>query len=114
VVGSSRAHPCTIKCLCQDLFISNLYKFVSGDWILSDIVTGHEGCFYHRKIESKQSSKVWLPKGEAPRTIVERRQLEKKTMFVVFFMTTGLLLIHYLVPGTSIDSVYYRDVCLKR
>ena len=38
---------------------------------------------------------------------------EKKTMFVVFFTTTGPLLFHEVPSGLSIDGIYYRDECLK-
>ncbi|CAF1537338.1 unnamed protein product [Adineta ricciae] len=78
-----------------------------------DIVTGDESWFYYRKIKSKEASKAWLSKGQCPPTEVRRQQFEAKTMFVIFFMTTGPLLIHPLPPGTSINALYYRDECLK-
>ncbi|CAF1316643.1 unnamed protein product [Rotaria sordida] len=87
--------------------------FESGAWKLGDIVIGDESWFYHRKIKSKQESKAWVAKGQNPPTEVRRQQFEEKTMFVIFFMTTGPLLIHQLPPGTSINAIYYRDECLK-
>lgn len=97
-----------------EICINNLQKFESGDWRLGDIITGDESWFYHRKIGSKQASKAWVAEGQPPPTLVRRQQNEQKTMFVIFFMTTGPMLIHYLSSGTSINAVYYRDECLER
>ncbi|CAF2997199.1 unnamed protein product [Rotaria sp. Silwood2] len=96
-----------------EICIENLHKFESGAWKLGDIVTGDESWFYHRKIKSKQESKAWVAKGQSPPTEVRRQQFEEKTMFVIFFMTTGPLLIHQLPSGTLINAIYYRDECLK-
>ncbi|CAF4483037.1 unnamed protein product, partial [Didymodactylos carnosus] len=92
----------------------NLEKLESGVWRLCDIITGDETWVYHRRIESKQQSKAWIAEGESPPTVVRRQRYEKKTMFVIFFMTTGPLLIHQVPSGVSIDAAYYRDECLKQ
>lgn len=97
----------------MDICIENLQKLEGGTWRLCDIITGDESWFYHRKIQSKQGSKVWLSKGQHPPTEVRRQPFEEKTMFVIFFMTNGPLLIHQLPSGTSINALYYRDKCLK-
>ena len=96
-----------------DICIENLQKFESGAWRLCDIVTGDESWFYHRKIKSKQESKAWVAKEESPPTEVRRQLFEEKTMFVIFFMTNGPLLIHQVPSRTSINAMYYRDECLK-
>ena len=95
--------------ICTEL----LEKFESGAWKLGDIVTGDESWFYHRKVPSKQASKAWVAKGEPRPTVVKRKPFEEKTMFVIFFMTTGPLVVHQLPSGTSINATYYRDECLK-
>ena len=97
-----------------DICIENLQKFESGAWRLCDIITGDESWFYHRNIKSKQHSKAWVAKDQGPPTTVKRQQFEKKSMFVIFFMTTGPLLIHELPSGTTINAIYYRDECLKK
>jgi len=96
-----------------DICLENLTKFETGAWRLCDIVTGDESWFYHRKISSKQGSQAWVPVGGSPVTLVRRQLFEKKTMFVVFFMTSGALLVHQVPVGTSINAEYYRDECLK-
>jgi hypothetical protein len=68
-----------------DICIENLQKFENGTWRLCDIVTGDESWFYHRKIRSKQESKVWVAQDESPPTEVRRQLFEEKTMFIVFF-----------------------------
>ena len=90
-----------------------LQKIESCTWKLVDIVIGDESWLYHRKIPSKQDSKAWISKGNYPPTEVRRQQYEKKTMFVIFFMTIGPLLIHQMPARISLDAIYYRDQCLK-
>ena len=96
-----------------NICVENLRKIENGTWRLCDIVTGDETWIYHRKIKSKEQSKVWVRKDESPPTQVKRQQFEKKTMFVIFFMTNGPVLIHEVPSGTSINAIYYRDQCLK-
>ncbi len=97
----------------MNICTKNLEKFENGEWRLCDVVTGDETWVYHRKIGSKQQSEAWIAEGERPPTIVRRQTYDKKTMFVIFFMTTGPLLIHQVPPGVSINGIYYRDECLK-
>ncbi|CAF0989636.1 unnamed protein product [Rotaria sordida] len=97
-----------------DICIKNLQKLEGGTWRLCDIITGDESWFYHRNIKSKQQSKAWVAKNEGPPTVVKRQQFKKNTMFVIFFMTNGPLLIHELPSGTSINAIYYHDQCLKK
>ena len=76
-------------------------------------MTVDESWFCHGKIPSKQDSKAWVSKGNHLPTEVRRQQHEAKIMFVIFFMTTGPLLIHQESARTSLDAMYYRDECLK-
>ncbi|CAF1311248.1 unnamed protein product, partial [Adineta ricciae] len=76
--------------------------------------TGDETWIYHRKIKAKEQCKVWVRKDESPATEVRRQQYEKKTMFIISFMSTGPLVVNELPSGMSIDAVYYRDECLKK
>ncbi|CAF1524417.1 unnamed protein product [Adineta ricciae] len=81
-----------------------------GDWVTLLLETRVGSTI----VKSNQSKlPTWIPKEEPPPTVVRRQQFEQKTMFVVFFMTTGPLLVHYLASGTSINGTYYRDECLK-
>jgi hypothetical protein len=50
----------------------------------------------------------------SPPTAVRRQQFERKTMFVIFFMTNGQLFIHEAPPKKSINAIYYRDTCLTQ
>ncbi len=96
-----------------NICLENLQKFENGTWRLCDIVTGDETWIYHRKIKSKQDSKAWVSKEEGPPTQIRRQLFEEKTMFVIFFMTNGSILLHQVPSGISINALYYRDACLK-
>jgi len=91
----------------------NLAKFNDGRWRLCDVITGDESWFYHRKIGRRQSSKTWVAEGEGPRTVVNREQSEAKTMFSVFFKSTGLVHINHLDKGKTIDHKFYIEKSLK-
>ena len=97
----------------MNICAENLAQFESGAWRLCDVITGNETWVYHRKIESKQRSTAWVAHGESRPTVVRRQMKEKKTMFVVFFTTTGPLLVHEVPVGLWINGIYYRDECLK-
>ncbi|CAF1170428.1 unnamed protein product [Rotaria sordida] len=92
-----------------NICLENLQKIENGLWKLYDIVTSDETWIYHRKIKSKEQSKAWVKKDESPSTQVKIQQFEKKTMFVIFFMTNGPVLIHEVSFGASTNAIYYRD-----
>jgi histone-lysine N-methyltransferase SETMAR len=91
----------------------NLAKFKENKWRLCDGITGDESWFYHRKIGTKQSNSSWVAEGESPRTVVKRNQFEPKTMFSIFFKSTGVVHLTYLESGKTIDNNSYLNDCLK-
>jgi [histone H3]-lysine36 N-dimethyltransferase SETMAR len=91
----------------------NLAKFKEGSWRLYDVVTGDESWFYHRQIGSKQSNASWVAEGESPRTVVKKQINEPKTMFTIFFKTSGVVSITYLDKGKTIDAQTYINESLK-
>lgn len=93
--------------ICQE----NLAKFETGTWRKGDIVTADETWIYLRKIDS---GGVWEREGERPPTSVRRRTHEPKSMFCIFIMTNGPILIHQVPRGQSIDGSYYRVNCLEK
>ena len=90
----------------------NLAKFSEGKWRLCDVITGDESWFYLRQIGHKSSNASWVPEGEFPRTIVRRDRFEPKSMFSIFFKTTGLVHIDCMEKGSTITSNYYVNNCL--
>ena len=90
----------------------NLEKFRNGTWRLCDIITGDETWIYHRQIGRKSSNSTWVGENESPRTIVRRNRYEPKTLFCLFFKSTGPALIHKVDKGKTIDHDYYIDNCL--
>ena len=95
--------------VCRDL----LSKLDEGKLRLGDIITGDESWFYHRKIGHKQSNASWVGDGESPRTIVRRGRFEPKTMFSIFFKSTGALHISYMDNGKTITANAYIEDSLK-
>ena len=91
--------------ICQ----KNLAKFKEGKWRLCDVITGDELWIYHRKIEKKAINGCWVNEGEMPKTVVKRDRFEPKSMFCVFFKTTGPVLIHCVDRGKTIDHKYYVE-----
>ena len=89
--------------LCKD----TLAKLEEGKWRLCDIITGDESWFYHRQIGRKQSNASWIGEGDSPRTVVQRDRFEPKTMFAIFFRTTGEVHISFTPNGETITSDLY-------
>ena len=94
---------------CQE----NLRLVNEGKIRLCDIFTGDESWIYHRKIESRKSNASWLKAGQSPTVVVKRNQFEPKSMFCVFFKSTGVLHIDCACRGEKIDNIYYIENCLK-
>jgi len=96
-----------------ELCRSNLAMIEEGKWRLCDIVTGDETWIYHRKIEKKATNSSWVKPGESPRTVVRRSQFEAKTMFCIFFKSTGALVIDSVDKGKTVDHKYYLKNCIQ-
>ena len=91
----------------------NLERFNSGKWRICDITTADESWIYYRAIGHKQSNMAWVGEGESPPAIQKRNLYEPKSMFTVFFKSTGVVLIDCLESGKTVTAKYYRDNCLK-
>ena len=102
------------KRLRVEICMENLALIEGGQLRLCDIFTGDESWFYHRKIGTKQSNKCWIGEGQSPKTIVRRQMNEPKTMFCIFFRSTGLVHITYVEEGRNVDSEYYIRNCLAQ
>jgi [histone H3]-lysine36 N-dimethyltransferase SETMAR len=90
----------------------NLVKFRDGTWRLCDVVTGDESWFYHKQIGRKISNAAWVAEGEAPPTVVRRSRYAAKTLFCIFFKTTGPVLVHRIDRGDNVNNDYYIHRCL--
>lgn len=87
----------------------NLAYFRDGPGRLSDILTGDETWIYHRSIGRKTSNASWIGEGEPPRTVVRRDKYEPKTMYIIFFRSTGLVHVDAVPRGETVDSDYYTQ-----
>jgi [histone H3]-lysine36 N-dimethyltransferase SETMAR len=69
-----------------------------------DIITGDESWFYHYDPETKEQSKMWVPKeGDRP-TKVRRNRSSRKRMVAMFFMKSGLIESIPLESGASVNA----------
>ena len=76
-------------------------------------MTGDEPWFYHKQIGRKSSNAAWTPIGGTPPTVARRSRFSPRTLFCIFFKTTGPVLIHHVDRGDTIDHRYYIDNCLE-
>jgi histone-lysine N-methyltransferase SETMAR len=90
-----------------------LEKLESNQWRLDQIITGDESWFYHRQIKKSQRNAAWTKEGQEPATVVKRDRFEPKTLFCIFFKSTGPLLVHPLQRGVTMDAPYYKENCLE-
>ncbi|CAF4267146.1 unnamed protein product, partial [Rotaria sordida] len=91
----------------------NLSKFTEGGWRLSDVITGDESWFFHQQTDRKVSNAAWVAKDDPLPTIIRRNKFAPKTLFCIFFKSTGPLLIHRVERGQTIDRHYYIENCLQ-
>ena len=68
---------------------------------------------YWRKVDKRGSSSSWKRPGEAPDTLVKRERYEPTAMIVLFFRSSGPVLIHAVEKGDSVDNIHYIDNCLS-
>ena len=61
----------------------------------------------------KSANASWVDEGESPRTIVRRDMFEPKSMFYVFFKTTGVVHLGYVEKRDTITGQYYERNSFK-
>jgi len=91
----------------------NLTKFHQGTWRLCDIITGDESWFRHKQIGRKVSNKAWVGAGDPPPTVVRGSRFASKTLFSIFFKSTGPMLIHRIERNQTVDHHYYINQCSR-
>ena len=77
------------------------------------MVTGDESWFYHKQIGRKSSNAAWVAKGDPPPpTVIRPNKSASRTLFSIFFKSTGHVIIHRIEHGQTVDHRYYLDNCL--
>ena len=67
-----------------------------------------------RQVGHKSANASWVGEGESPRIVVRHDMFEPKSMFYVFFKTTGVVHLGIVEKGShSITGQYYETSCLK-
>ena len=89
-------------------FTKNMLAAIKNQEIrLSQIVTGDECQIYWIPIWKRSSARTWRRKGE--KISPKRSQFVPKTMFSIFFRSTGAILVHYFGKGKTIEHKYYIE-----
>lgn len=84
-----------------------------GDDFLSVIITEDETWVFQYEPESKKDSMVWKCPGSPSPKKAKASKSANKTMFVVFFDRSGVILCHAVPSGTTVTSEYYCKVSIK-
>ncbi len=85
-------------------------RFQLGEAFLRSIVTGDETWIYFYDPETKQQSSIWKTSEEPTPTKVKTSRATKKVMFAIFFDAEGLLLVHEIPQGTTVNGQAYKDI----
>ena len=91
----------------------NLTKLHQGTWRLCDIITGDESWSRHKQIGRKISNKVWIGIGDFSPTVVRGGRFAPKTLFSIFFKSTGPMLIHRIEHRQTVDHHHYINQCFR-
>ena len=76
-------------------------------------MTGDESWFYHTQIGRKSSNAAWVRREDPPPTVVRRDRFAPRTLFSIFFKSTGPIVIHHTEPIQIGDYHYYINNCLQ-
>ena len=74
-------------------------------------MTGDESWFYHKQIGRKSSNAARTSIRGTPPSVARHNRFAPRTVFCIFFKTTGPALIHHVDRGDTIDYRYYIDNC---
>ncbi|OWA55736.1 hypothetical protein BV898_20124, partial [Hypsibius exemplaris] len=84
---------------------------------LHEIVTGDEMWGYYYDPLTKRQSMEWVKREDPRPTKVRRSKSVKKTMFIIFFNSAGVVSTSKLVPipgRRTINARFYVNSCLKK
>ena len=81
-----------------------------GNEFLNRIVTTDETWLYHFDPETKQQSSAWKRKSSPPPLKAKVRQSSQKNMFIFFMDMQGMLLVHAVPNGHTVNAQYYSKV----
>ncbi|OWA54587.1 putative Histone-lysine N-methyltransferase SETMAR [Hypsibius exemplaris] len=101
------------------VFCQNLINVFGGEdeQRLKEIVTGDEMWGYYYNPLTKRQSMEWVKKTDPRPLKVRRSRSVRKTMFIVFFNSSGVVSILKLIPTPgrrTINAAYYVKTCLKK
>ena len=93
---------------CSEEFLER-YE-TEGEAFLDHIVTQDETWLWHYDPETKAQSSVWKTPNTPPPKKARVNKSGGKHMFVFFMDRRGMLLIHQVPEGKTINAAYYSKV----
>ena len=83
------------------------------DRFFDRIITGDETWVYQYDPETKQQSKLWLPRGSSGPIKFKSERSVKKVMATVFWDSEGVVLVDFLEGKKTVTGAYYVEVLRK-
>ena len=91
-----------------------LWRYSHEKDFLDRIVTTDETWLYHYDPETKQQSSAWKRKTSPPPLKAKVQKSGRKNMFIFFMDVRGMLLVHAVPEGKTVNAQYYAKVrCFK-
>ncbi|XP_062618459.1 histone-lysine N-methyltransferase SETMAR-like [Saccostrea cucullata] len=87
-----------------------LRRYSNEDNFLQRIVTTDETWLFHYDPETKQQSSAWKRKSSPPPLKAKVRKSARKNMFIFFMDIRGMLLVHAVPEGQTVNAEYYAQV----
>ncbi len=88
-------------------------RICQGMWRLYDLIIGNECWFRHKQFGRKILHKTWVSIRDLPSTVVRESRFASRTLFSIFFKSTGPMLIRRIERDQTIDHHYYMNQCLR-
>ena len=88
----------------QDFVVKiwRIFAMVPGDYVILLQMMRHES-FTIGNPDHKATNASWVTEGELPTIVARRGRFKSKTLFSVFFKSKGLVLIHGVDKGKTVD-----------
>lgn len=87
-----------------------LRQYTNEDDFLQRIVTTDETWLHHYDPETKQQSSAWKRKSSPPPLKAKVQKSARKNMFIFFMDISGMLLVHAVPHGQTVNAEYYAKV----
>ena len=97
---------------CHD--IREMVKLINSDLAgLDALVTCDESCIYCYEPETKRQSSQWKHAGSPRPKKTRQSKSTRKLLMIPFFDSTGMIYMHWVPTGQTVNKEYYVEVLRK-